>query len=129
MLAMLQSIPSMIESSESDGSESPPEPAANSVTKDETQLAILQLLREMQTDLKQSQSNNDRRFNPSSRKKLTCRKTPDDKTEPPRNDASKYCWTHGACNHEGGAYKFKAKGHRIEATFNNKLDGSCAYCN
>ena len=76
MLAMLQSIPSMIESSESDGSESPPEPAANSVTKDEMQLAILQLLCEMQTDLKQSQSNNDRRFNPSSRKNVRVGKLP-----------------------------------------------------
>ena len=41
---------------------------------------------------------------------------------------SKYCWTHGAWNHLSNNYKFKAEGHKDEATFQNWMGGSNEYC-
>ena len=129
MIAMLQSslTGTSCSSSSNDESESLPSQAASSVTSDHTQLAILQLLREIQVDLKQSATNPNTCRN--GQRKRFGRKTPDDKTYPPRDDKSKYCWTHGACNHGGSDCRWKAKGHKDEATFDNKMGGSCAYCN
>jgi hypothetical protein len=45
----------------------------------------------------------------------------------PRNwvpDTSKYCWTHGACGHNGSVCRTKAFGHTDAATLNNKMGGS-----
>ena len=130
MLAILQNIPSLAElnSSSSSSTESEPRPTqvAASVTSDQTQLAILQLLREIQLDLKKSSGNN-ARGNGTNRRRQN-RKTPDDKTTPQRADVSHYCWTHGAWNHSSNKCRFKAQGHQDEATFENKMGGSCAYC-
>ena len=46
-----------------------------------------------------------------------------------RRTVSKYCWTHGACAHEGKECKNKNPGHQDEATFANKMGGSTAFCN
>ena len=46
----------------------------------------------------------------------------------PRRNIGKYCWTHGACSHDGKDCKNKAPGHRDDATFSNKLGGSTYYC-
>ena len=96
MLAMLQNIPSLIElnSSSSSGSsqdyDSPPSQAVSSVTSDQTQLAILQLLREIQLDMKKLLSGNNSRDNGNSINKQRCQneKTPDDKNSPSRADTS-----------------------------------------
>lgn len=45
------------------------------------------------------------------------------------NNTSHYCWTHGACAHDGSACKNKKPGHKDAATFANKMGGSIAYCN
>ena len=45
-----------------------------------------------------------------------------------RTDTSKYCWTHGACNHPSWFCKNPKENHRYEATFENKLGGSTYYC-
>ena len=45
-----------------------------------------------------------------------------------RVNKSKYCHTHGACAHESKYCKNKRPGHKDEATFENKLDGSTAFC-
>ena len=45
-----------------------------------------------------------------------------------RRNISRYCWTHGACNHTGYNCENPAVGHRPEATFENKLGGSTYYC-
>ena len=135
MLAMLQTLPPIAESRANETSDSTLTYTANSVTTTDTQLAILQLLRDIQMDLKQSKSNpKDQRQNRSSqyknsRQKGPGRKTPDDRTEPPRADKSKYCWTHGACNHNGKYCTCPELGQKVKATFSNKLGGSCAYCN
>ena len=46
-----------------------------------------------------------------------------------RNNTSHYCWSHGACAHDGSACKNKKPGHKDVATFDNKMGGSIAYCN
>jgi hypothetical protein len=40
-----------------------------------------------------------------------------------------YCWTHGACAHEGRHCNRKADGHKDEATFADKMGGSTCHCN
>ena len=46
-----------------------------------------------------------------------------------RRTTSKYCWSHGACAHSSSECNAKKEGHRDDATFENKLGGSTAYCN
>ena len=41
---------------------------------------------------------------------------------------SMYCWTHGACNHLGTDCKSPATGHKKEATFDNRMEGSTKRC-
>ena len=45
-----------------------------------------------------------------------------------RYNTSKYCWTHGACAHTGTDCTSPTEGHKSEATFENKMGGSTAYC-
>jgi len=37
---------------------------------------------------------------------------------------NRYCWTHGACGHNGHECKHHANGHKSDATFQNRMDGS-----
>ena len=46
----------------------------------------------------------------------------------PRTDTSKYCWSHGACNHGSAQCKKPKEGHQWSATFKNKMGGSTYYC-
>ena len=45
-----------------------------------------------------------------------------------RQNRSKYCWTHGACAHSSRECNSPAEGHQNEATFEDKMGGSNAYC-
>jgi hypothetical protein len=45
-----------------------------------------------------------------------------------RRNTSKYCWTHGACAHFSRDCSSPENGHKNEATFENKMGGSTAYC-
>ena len=45
-----------------------------------------------------------------------------------RRNKSKYCWSHGACAHDSKSCQAKKEGHQDDATFNNKMNGSTAYC-
>ena len=45
-----------------------------------------------------------------------------------RANKTKYCHSHGACAHESKFCKNKRPGHKNEATFVNKMNGSTAYC-
>ena len=45
-----------------------------------------------------------------------------------RHKKSKYCYTHGACAHEGKFCKKTRQGHKDDATFDNKMGGSTVYC-
>ena len=92
---------------------------ANATTADAVQLEMLQLLKQMQQDMKASA--------PTPAPARRAKKTPDNATWP-RRDTSKYCWTHGGCGHLGSGCKSKAPGHKDEATFDNRMGGSNAYC-
>ena len=48
-------------------------------------------------------------------------RAPTDRT---RRNRDKYCWTHGAGNHNGHGCTRPAVGHEKEATFDNKMGGS-----
>ena len=43
---------------------------------------------------------------------------------PSNSNQSKYCWTHGLCNHFGRDCRTKADGHRDEATRHRRMGGS-----
>ena len=45
-----------------------------------------------------------------------------------RVNKSKYCHTHGSCAHKSKFCKNKRPGHKNEATFEDKMNGSTAYC-
>ena len=45
----------------------------------------------------------------------------------PRRNVSHYCWTQGACALSKDC-NFKAPGHKVDATFTNKMGGSTYYC-
>ena len=146
MCAVLQQIPGLSEtSSSSEDSQEEHAQAANSVVTHNVQLERLKLLREIQLDLKPDRRNKPTRptrprFDTPKAPRVRFdtpnaprrpgynRKTPDDKMRPWRDKISKYCWSHGACNHDGKDCEFKAPGHKEEATKENKMGGSKAYC-
>ena len=45
-----------------------------------------------------------------------------------RFDTSKYCWSHGACNHDGKNCKKQKEGHKDTATFTNQMNGNTDFC-
>ena len=124
MLSVLQQIPGLSEtSSSSEESQEEYAQTANSVVTDNVQVEILKLLREIQLDLKPNKRDKSTRPMRPGR----YHKTPDDATRP-REVTAKYCWTHGACDHEGKDCFRRALGHKEEATKENKMGGSKAYC-
>ena len=77
---------------------------ANASITDQTQLAILQLLKDIKEDLK---------------------RTPN----APKNPRRKfYCWSHGACGHKSPDCRNKKDGHQDNATFTDKKGGSTKGC-
>ena len=98
---------------------------ANIATQVTMQTETLKVLQEMQKQL-QNLSNEVKNGNKTN-KKREYKKTPDD---PPftRKDTDKYCWTHGGCNHNSNACTRQAPGHKKDATRENKLGGSKAFC-
>jgi hypothetical protein len=97
---------------------------ANSATQASVQAETLKVLVEMQQQL-QNLSKDVRTGNGKGRN--LPKKTPDN---PPysRTVTDKYCWTHGGCNHNSNQCTRRALGHKNEATRDNKLDGSKAFC-
>ena len=123
MYAVLQQIPGLTDtSSSSEDSYEEPQEAVNSLTAGSIQLEILKLLRDIKSDLKTEKEDKQ----PTRPRRN--RKTPDNQTRPARSLVSKYCWTHGACDHEGKECNRRAPGHKVEATKENKMGGSKAYC-
>ena len=87
---------------------------------------MLHLLKELSNDIKASRAvpNQDRSGQGSRRE---TRKTPKEGGKM-RKNISKYCWTHSGCSHSGSHCPNQAKGHKIEATFQDKMNGSLARC-
>ena len=123
MLAMLEAItPATSESSsESDQSSTSDIHHTANFTADQTQLEILKLLKELSVNIKSNRPT-PRPYN------RYVKKTPDDQVTPPRNDLSKYCWTHGKGNHSSTECRRRAQGHKDSATLQDKKGGSKAYC-
>ena len=109
-----------------------PAPAANAVVQDSIQLEILRLLR----DISAQNSQNSGRGGRGGRTGRTARgnggprigtHTPDNASFN-RRVTSNYCHTHGACNHDSRACTTKAPGHHDNATMDNRMGGSNAFC-
>ena len=96
---------------------------ANAIQSDPIQLEILKLLQQMQQSLTTTDTNtgNNRRG-----KKIP-KKTPDNASFN-RSQTDKYCWTHGACGHLSSGCRAPAAGHKEDATFQNRMGGSNAFC-
>ena len=100
--------------------------SANSMNENSTQFEMLKLLRTMQAEmikLNTTNSGPNTSFKPKKKKS----KTPDNPTFT-RRITNLYCWTHGGCAHAGNTCNDKAPGHKNEATFDNKMEGSKAFC-
>ena len=98
---------------------------ALATTQLNVQTETLKLLSDLQKQL-QNLTTEVKKKNDGGRRRQN-RKTPDN---PPfsRTNIQKYCWTHGACNHNSNECTRKAPGHKDEATKTNKLRGSKAFC-
>ena len=99
----------------------PPQQQANSVATS-VQTEILNTLRAMQGEIAALKRGN------------VCQQTSTDNSTTSRNiqrrtiDRSKYCWTHGAWNHDSKDCFKPKEGHKKEATFENKMGGSTKKC-
>ena len=96
------------------------------MNENSTQLEMLKLLRTTQVEMIKLNTTNSGP-NTSSKPKKNDRKMPDNPTFTCRI-TNTYCWTHGGCAHVGNTRNNKAPGHKNEATFNNKMEGSKAFC-
>ena len=80
--------------------------------------AILTLLQQMQTQM----------MNQNSQGGGGGGATNDSPRRCTRRTTSKYCWSHGACAHESKDCKSPRRGHKRNATFENKMNGSTEFC-
>ena len=101
--------------------EAPQQPAVNAAITDNVQLEILRLLQNLQQPANVPEDNGGRR------RRNRNRRTPDNASFE-RAVRNRYCWTHGACNHPSNQCRRKAPDHRDEATMENRLGGSNAFC-
>jgi hypothetical protein len=135
MLAMVQGFAETTSNQPPEEEQPQPAPVANAVVQDSIQLEILRLLRDLST---QNSRNSVRggRAGRGGRTGRTARgnggprigtRTPDDASFN-RRVTSNYCHTHGACNHDSGACTTKAPGHHDNATMDNCMGGSNAFC-
>ena len=111
-------------------------PVANATISDTVQLEIVRVLKE----IKQGQTQAQPQASPSQqsggggqpgggRRRRRGKKTPDDAANRfSRRVTTSYCWTHGACNHNGENCFSPHRDHDPLATFEDKRGGSCAFC-
>lgn len=87
------------------------DPAINNINDQKIHLEMLKILQKIDKKLDSSTSTNRSSSQSNNRQRNT-----------------KYCWSHGACNHDSIACRNKRDGHKDEATFSNKLGGSTRGC-
>ena len=98
-----------------------PASSMNATINQNVLLALKQLLKdELQQQLKSNQGDRRNDYGNGGRKNNTRKRQ--------RRNVSKYCWTHGACSHEGKDCENKNSGHKDDATFQNKKGGSTYFC-
>ena len=88
---------------------------------------ILKLIQDLQQKFSTLTNNNNRTKPPNP--KSTCK--PPNSPNPwnwCRCNTSKYCWLCGACSHTSMDFNMKNNGHKEEATFCGKMEGSDNYC-
>ena len=85
-------------------------PSANASMNDKVQLKMLEILERI-----------DKKLNDNN-------KQPPKKRPRGRRVLDFYCWSHGAGNHKSCDCRNKKFGHKNDATFENKMGGSNAYC-
>ena len=116
----------------------PPNPAANTSTQQGVQLEMLRTLQAIQANMNTGGNGGGRgtrdgcgsrggRCGQAGRGPRVYAKTPDEATFHCQ-DTTKYCWTHGGCNHVSVDCTRQAPGHNNAATRENCLLGSNAFC-
>ena len=95
-------------------SPAPPVLQANVTSPDPNQLRMLELLTKLEAKI-------DNKPTPPGKKK-------DKKSKSPTKTTQSYCWTHGACAHEGKDCNNPTTGHQKAATFTNMMSGSTKNC-
>lgn len=90
----------------------------NATISDNITLQILKLLKDIQGEIKESKNNTSNGEN----------QKPKGKRKRKRTDKSKYCWSCGAWNHTSAQCRFKKPGHKDNATFSDKMNGSTFCC-
>ena len=128
MLAMMQDLvfPDPPLANEAPPEEAHVQQAANATIGTDVQLQMLQILQAMQathaTGNQQGQQQSQRQGQQggNGNRNRTNRRTPDDASFN-RVDKSKYCHTHGACNHRSSACNKKAPGHKDNATLPHRM--------
>ena len=91
------------------------------------QLEILKLLKSMQDELANIKKGGNSNNGNGGKGQRQCKKTPDNPNFS-RRTTDQYCWTHGGCAHPSDKCAAKAQGHKNNATFDNKMGGSKAFC-
>ena len=104
----------------------------NATMQDNVQVEMLSILRDISQNLhgnnnSQNRSGRNSQNHSGGESQRRTRKTPDN-ARFHRRITNKYCWTHGGCAHESAACNSKANGHRDDATFANRMNGSNAFC-
>ena len=96
---------------------------ANAMQSDPVQLEILKLLQQMQQTLTTTDASkgNIRRGRRTPKKTL-------DNASFNHSQTDKYCWTHRGCGHLSSTCCAPAQGHKEDATFENRMGGSNAFC-
>ena len=92
----------------------------NVASNEAIQVEILKLLKQIQGEMKPKRE-------PCNQKNNTNNRSKKQKFKRRSTNISKYCWSCGAWNHPGSKCRSK-KGHKDEATFDNKMGGSILYC-
>ena len=94
------------------------EPSMNTVSSDKVMLEMMKLLKEIKDDMKDVKSNNNKQK----------RNSQNNDNNNTRYRRDKYCWSHGACNHDSKNCRKRLQGHKEEATFNDRMGGSDKFC-
>ena len=102
------------------------EESANLVQTPNFTERLVQLMEKMESTMQAISEQHNQRGG-TKRGSGTTQKTPDNASFH-RKKTSKYCWTHGACDHTGEECNNRAPGHKASATKENKMGGSKAFC-
>lgn len=130
VLSLLQTVITQPSTADETSTLTPPstlEQKVNATPADSVQMQMLQILQQIQQDLQRNNNGDNTNDDNNANQTRMHQKTPDNARRA-RGNTSKHCWTHGACSHGSANCKMKAPGHKDEATFENGLRGSNAYC-